>query len=293
MSNKRRRRWGDRKDGYKLRTLSPMTYVIPYIMKERNDALNYFSDSIDMTEVDKYIREKKAEGLTNFGMLHVILAGYVRMVAMRPGINRFVNGRKIYHRHKIEVIMAVKKELSLNSPDTMIKVEFEPTDTAKEVYEKFNAKVVESQNISSNSSFDKVANLLHYIPGFLLRGAVAFLNFLDYHGWLPQFLLDVSPFHGSMIITSMGSLGIPPIYHHLYNFGNLPLFLAYGAKYHRNEINADGEVERRSYIDLKVTTDERICDGYYYASAFKNLKKLLKHPASLDEPPKVVVEDVD
>ncbi len=293
MSNKRRRKPGDRKDGYKIRTLSPMSLVVPYIMKRRSDALNYFADSIDMAEVDKYIREKKAEGLTNFSMLHVILAGYVRMVAIRPGINRFVSGQKIYHRHKIEVIMAVKKELSLNSPDTMIKVEFEPTDTAKEVYEKFNAKVVECQNISSNSSFDKVANLLHYIPGFLLRGTVSFLNFLDYHGWLPQFLLNVSPFHGSMIITSMGSLGIPPIYHHLYDFGNLPLFIAYGAKYHRNEIDENGQVQRHSYIDIKVVTDERICDGYYYASAFKNLKKLLKNPAVLDQPPKVVVEDID
>lgn len=293
MSTQRRRRIGDRKDGYRLRTISPMNYVVPYIMKRRSDSLNYFSDKINMATIDQYIRSKKAEGLTNFGMLHVLLAGYVRMVATRPGINRFVSGQKIYHRHKIEVVMAVKKELSLNSPDTMIKVEFEPTDTAKDVYEKFNAKVIENQNVSSDSNFDKVANLLHYIPGFILRGAIGFINFLDYHGHLPQFLMNVSPFHGSMIITSMGSLGIQPIYHHLYDFGNLPLFISYGAKYYQNELDEHGEIHRVCYVDLKIVTDERICDGYYYASAFKSLKKLLKNPDVLDQPPKVVVEDID
>jgi hypothetical protein len=293
MSEKKRRRLGDRKEGYKIRTISPMLYVTPYIMKRRSDALNYFSDTIDMAAIDKYIREKKSEGMTNFGMLHVLLAGYVRMVAIRPGINRFVSGQRIYHRHKIEVVMTIKKEMTLNSPDTVIKVQFEPTDTAKDVYEKFNAKVLENQTPSSDSNFDKTANLLHYIPNIFLRGAIRFINFLDYHGWLPQFLLDVSPFHGSMIITSMGSLGIQPIYHHIYDFGNLPIFISYGAKYYKNELDENGEVQRHCYVDLKVVTDERICDGYYYASAFKHLKKLMKNPSALDEPPKVVVEDID
>lgn len=293
MAEKKRRKFGDRKEGRLVRTMSPMSYVSPYIMKRRSDALNYFTDSVDMAEVDAYIRQKKAEGMTNFGMLHVLLASYVRMISQRPGLNRFINGQKIYHRHKIQVVMAVKKELTLSSPDTMIKVEFEPTDTARDVYEKFNAKVMECQRADADTHFDDVAKVMHYIPGLFLRFAVGFLNFLDYFGWLAQGLLEVSPFHGSMIITSMGSLGIPPIYHHLYDFGNLPLFLSYGSKYHRNEIAEDGSVVRHSYIDLKVVTDERICDGYYYASAFKILKKLLRNPSILDEPPKVVVEDID
>lgn len=293
MAEKRRRRFGDRKEGRLVRTLSPMSYVSPYIMKRRSDAQNYFSDSIEMTEVDAYIRQKKAEGMTNFGMLHVLLAAYVRMVSQRPGLNRFIGGQKIFHRHKIQVVMAVKKELTLSSPDTMIKVDFEPTDTARDVYEKFNAKVMECQRADSESNFDDVAKILHFIPGLVLRFAVGFLNFLDYFGLLAQSLQEVSPFHGSMIITSMGSLGIPPIYHHIYDFGNLPLFLSYGSKYHKNEIAEDGSVVRRNYVDIKVVTDERICDGYYYASAFKILRKILRNPAVLDEPPKVVVEDVD
>ena len=95
-----------------------------------------------------------------------------------------------------------------------------------------------------------------------------------------------------MIITDLGSLGIPPIYHHLYNFGNLPVFLAFGAKRMETGINHAGEVVHRKFIDYKIVCDERICDGSYYANAFKHLRYYLKNPDELTRPPENVVEDV-
>ena len=105
--------------------------------------------------------------------------------------------------------------------------------------------------------------------------------------------MTVSPFHGSMIITSMGSLGIPAIYHHIYNFGTLPIFLSYGNVFSANRVCRDGTVEKRKYVSMKIVTDERICDGFYYASAFKRMKKILQHPEVLDETLTDVAEDID
>lgn len=289
----KKRRFGDRKDGRRVRTMSPMSYVIPYIMRTRNDAQNQIADTIDITEADKFLREMRAKGYKSISVLHVFIAAYIRAISMRPGINRFCSGQKIYHRNTIEINMAVKKEMSLDAPDTMIKVRFEPTDTITDVYEKFNAVVEKATAEGSNTDFDKTARWLTRLPGILFRGTVRLLEFLDYHGWLPQALLDVSPFHGSMIITSMGSLGIPPIYHHLYNFGNLPVFISYGLKYHKNVKNANGAVERRTMIDVKVVTDERICDGFYFASALKLIRKFVASPALLTTPPETVIEDID
>ena len=289
----KKRRFGDRKDGRRVRTMSPMSYVIPYIMRTRNDAQNQIADTIDITEADKFLREMRAKGYKSISVLHVFIAAYIRAISMRPGINRFCSGQKIYHRNTIELNMAVKKEMSLDAPDTMIKVRFEPTDTITDVYEKFNAVVEKATAEGSNTDFDKTARWLTRLPGILFRGTVRLLEFLDYHGWLPQALLDVSPFHGSMIITSMGSLGIPPIYHHLYNFGNLPVFISYGLKYHKNVMNANGAVERRTMIDVKVVTDERICDGFYFASALKLIRKFVASPALLTTPPETVIEDID
>lgn len=289
----KKRRFGDRKDGRRVRTMSPMSYVIPYIMRTRSDAQNQIADTIDITEADKFLREMRAKGYKSISVLHVFIAAYIRAIAMRPGINRFCSGQKIYHRNTIEINMAVKKEMSLDAPDTMIKVRFEPTDTITDVYEKFNAVVEKATAEGSNTDFDKTARWLTHLPGILFRATIRFLDFLDYHGWLPQALLDVSPFHGSMIITSMGSLGIPPIYHHLYNFGNLPVFISYGLKYHKNVMNANGVVERRTMIDVKVVTDERICDGFYFASALKLIRKFVASPALLTTPPETVIDDID
>ena len=290
---KRRRRFGDRKDGRRVRSLPPMSYVIPYIMRTRNDAQNFITDSIDITETDKYLRELRRKGMKNISILHIFLAAYIRAIAMRPGINRFCSGQKIFHRNTIEFNMAVKKEMSLDAPDTMIKVRFEPTDTISVVYEKFNQVVENATKENSNTDFDKTAKALTRLPGLFFRWTVSLLFFLDYFGLLPQALLDVSPFHGSMIITSMGSLGIPPIYHHLYNFGNLPAFLSYGQKYHKNVMSINGEIEKRTFIDFTAVVDERICDGFYYASAFKLIKKFVMSPALLETPPETVIEDID
>ena len=291
---KRRRRFGDRSDGRKLRTINPMNKFMPYIMPMRCDACNTYSDMFDVTKTDKFCREKVKAGMVNFGFLHVMLAAYVRGISQRPGINRFVSGQKIFSRNDIQVVMTIKKTLSIDSPDTCIKVRFNPDDTIDEVYEKFNKVVMEVQSKpEEKNSFDNLNKVLSLIPGLLCRWTVKFLNFLDYFGLLPKKLLWLSPFHGSMIITSMGSLGIRPIYHHIYNFGNLPVFLAYGGRRSVVCCDKEGNAFMKKYIELKVVTDERICDGYYYASAFKLVKRYVENPELLETKPEQVYEDID
>lgn len=282
------------KEGRRVRSLPPMSYVSPYIMKTRNTATNYFKDSINIEKAEEYIQRKRKEGLTSFGMLHLFLAAYARTVSQRPGINRFIRGQKIYTRDHMEVMMTIKKEMSLDSPDTCIKFYMQPEDTAETIYKSFNSLVEKNKKSVNNgeSSFDKTARILTYIPGVFLRFTVGLLNFLDYFGLLPRFLTHVSPFHGSFAITSMGSLGIPPIYHHLYDFGNIPIFMSYGMKRKVREINRNGEIETKKYIDISVVSDERICDGYYFASAFKYMKQILGDPDQLDNPPEQVIKDI-
>lgn len=288
------RTWGDRPDGRRLRTLYPVSQISPYIMVTRNSANNLFSDSFELSAAERYIRQKRREGMTNFGLTHLILAAYTRVVAKYPEMNRFLAGQKVYSRgDDLQVCMTIKKEMTVEAPDSVIKLHLTPTDTSKEVYEKFNKLVEEVKNAPLNSDFDNTARVLTMIPGIILKFVVWLLRTIDYFGWLPRFLLEVSPFHGSMFITSMGSLGIPAIYHHLYDFGNLPVFIAFGCKRRVNEVTDEGEVVQRKYMDVKFTLDERIADGFTYASVVKYLKRLIHHPELLDEPPEVVKQDID
>ena len=287
--------WGDRVDGRRLRTLDPMAQITTYFQWERNICSNLFEESFEITNIDRYIRQKRREGLKDFGITHVLLAAYIRGIAKYPQLNRFVSGQKVYSRGEdIQYCMVVKKEMRTDSPDTSIKVHLSPYDTAKDVYEKLNAAVSSVKSTQElDSSLDGLIMALNLIPGIFLKFTVWFLKLLDYFGMLPRFLLELSPFHGSLFFTSMGSLGIRPIYHHLYDFGNLPVFGAFGMKRRANEITDEGEVVQRKYVDVKFVLDERIVDGYNYATFFKYYRRLLAHPEVLDNPPEEVVRDID
>lgn len=288
------RRFGDRNDGRRLRRLSPIFAVSPYIMKTRNTSQNFIEDHIEVTDMERYIAEKRRAGMKYFGVLHVLLAAYVRTCAQYPGLNRFIAGQKIFTRDReIEVNMTIKKEMSTDSPDTVIKVTFDPADTAAMVYDRFNSKVREVKAAPADTSFDTLAGVFNLIPGLLLKFFVFLLQGLDYFGLLPRFLTKLSPFHGSLYITSMASLGIPPIYHHLYDFGNVPVFCSFGKKRRVYETKQDGSVVLRKYIDCNFVTDERIVDGFYFASALRCLHNLLQDPWQLDEAPEEIRRDQD
>lgn len=281
------------KEGRKIKTLPPMTIMTAYIMPERNDASNIFSAEIDITETDKFIREQRSNGFKGLGLLHVIIAAYIRTVAMYPGINRFIRGQKIYARNSIEICLTIKKKLLLNTQDTVIKYFAKPTDTLCDVYEGINGLVEDNRREGDTNNMDNAARLLVHIPSVFLKFTIWLLKSLDYFGLLPRFLTKLSPFHASMFITNMGSLGISSIYHHLYNFGNVPIFISLGSKRTAYITNSDGSVEKRKFIDLKVVCDERICDGHYYASAFKSVKKCIENAQILSVAPDCVKEDIE
>jgi len=287
-----KRRFGDRKDGRLIRTYPAYNKLEPYVMKSRNDASNYFSDAIEVTEIDRWLREKRAEGYKGMGMLHLFLAAYVRTVAYRPALNRFVSGQRVYSRHEIEAVMTIKRTLTDDSEETSIKVKFLPSDTVFDIYRKINEKIDEVKASDKSNGTDKLAETFMRFPRIIINGLVGIVKMLDYFGILPSSIMDFSPFHGSMIVTDLGSIGIPPVHHHLYNIGNLPLFLAFGAKRHTVELDASGHPVERKYIDYNVTTDERICDGFYHAGSFKYLKYYLRNPRLLEAPPEKVVQDI-
>lgn len=290
--SKYKRRFGDRKEGRLLRSLPAFAKFVPFIMPTRNDACNQYEESFEVSDVDRRLRKLRVDGNNGIGILHFIIAAYIRGVSMLPGMNRFVVGRRIYARDNIEVVMTVKRSLAIDATETTIKVVFEPTDTIFDVYRKMSEKIDEIKTVEGNNNTEDVAEAMCKAPRFLLRFALTILRIMDYFGWLPQSLLDASPFHGSMIITDLGSLRIGPIYHHIYNFGTLPVFISFGAKRHAYELDRHGNMVDRKYVDCKFVMDERTVDGHYYAQFLQAFRYICQHPEIVETPPSKVVEDV-
>ena len=290
--SKYKRRFGDRKEGRLLRSLPAFAKFVPFIMPTRNDACNQYEESFEVSDVDRRLRKLRVDGYKGIGILHFIIAAYIRGVSMLPGMNRFVVGRRIYARDNIEVVMTVKRSLAIDATETTIKVAFEPTDTIFDVYRKMSEKIDEIKTVEGNNNTEDVAEAMCKAPRFLLRFALTILRIMDYFGWLPQSLLDASPFHGSMIITDLGSLRIGPVYHHIYNFGTLPVFISFGAKRHAYELDRHGNMVDRKYVDCKFVMDERTVDGHYYAQFLQAFRYICQHPEIVETPPSKVVEDV-
>jgi hypothetical protein len=293
MEKKRKKRFGDRPDGRRLRTIAPVNALMPFIMKTRNASDNSISDSIEITETERFLRKLRLEGYPGLGLLHLFIATYIRAVSQYPAINRFISGQRIFARNNIIFVMTIKKGMSINANETSIKVIFDPRDTIYDVYNKLNAEIEKVRGETGVDETEDAAKIFLKFPRIMLKFVVWLLGVLDYFGKLPKSILEVSPFHGSVIITDMGSIGTPPVFHHLYDFGNMPLFIGLGAKRKSRELAADGTVIEKKYIDFNLVMDERVVDGFYFSQVIKLFKSLVRKPESLTTPPEVVNEDVD
>lgn len=274
--------FGFRTDGKRVKNLSPIFRVIPSVMIDRSDAQVYFKQDVPLKALDEYIDKKQSEGI-RVTYMQIIYAAIVRIISERPSLNRFAMNGTLYQRDKIQVSLVIKKGLEDDSPETPIKLAYKGNETIFEITDKLEKAIAENKDLAASNNTDKLAWTLSLIPDFLIRWAVKFLWFLDKFGLMPKKIIDASPFHTSVFLTNVGSLGIDSIYHHLYNFGTTSMFFSMGKK-KKSYIYEDDDIHEEKCITIAFVGDERICDGYYYASSFKQLSKYLKKPELLEQP---------
>ena len=284
--------FGKRPDGRRLKNIDPLQLITGFLMKKRYDSMNMFEDSFNCEAWDSYIKEKNAQGI-KIGYMHIFIAGAVRMLALKPRLNRFVMNGKIYARPKIWVSFTIHPELHIDSPDTTIKLCFEGTETILEIADKINEAIRKETVLRTDENdTDKMARFFTSLPSGVLNFVAAFLMWLDRHNMLPKAIIDFSPFHTSFYITNLKSLGINHVFHHTCEFGTNGLFFAMG-KEKEVPVAHKGEISVEKRMGFSLVCDERFCDGLYFALALRELRKMMRDPASLETPLEAKVEDVE
>lgn len=283
--------FGKRPDGRLIRTLDPLQMIMPYIMKTRTDSMNTYEDTFPCEPMDLYIKEKEAEGL-KIGYMHILIAAVVRLIALRPQLNRFIMRNRIYARPKIWISFVVHPTLKDGSTETVIKLCFDGTETIIEIAEKINEAIRKETVLrKGENGTDKLARVLTCVPSFIIRFLVNTIMWMDRHNMLPMFILNLSPFHTSMFVTNLKSLGINHVHHHVYEFGTTGLFLAFGKEREIPVVRA-GETVHEKHLGYSLVSDERFCDGLYFALSLRQLRKILRNPAVLETPLDKKVEDI-
>lgn len=279
--------FGYRTDGKKVKNLEPIFRILPSVMLERDDSQVYFKQDIPLKNMEEYIDSKAKDGI-RMSYMNIIYAAIVRIINERPKLNRFVMNGTTYQRDTIYVSLSIKKSLTDDGQETVVKIPFNGTENIFEIKEKVDEIIEKNKNVETSNKTDKLVKILNLVPNFMILFAVKFLKFLDKHGIMPKAVINASPFHTSVFLTNVGSLGIDSIYHHIYNFGTTSLFFSMGKK-KKSYIYEDDEIKEEKCITIAFVGDERICDGHYYASSFKQLNKYLKKPELLEKVPKTVL----
>lgn len=273
-----------RKDGVLLKSLDPFVQIIPYIMEQRSDAQNFAKHVFPVESIDRYIREKKEQGL-KLTYLHFFIAAYVRIIHERPQLNRFIMNSRIYQRNNICVSMAMKHSLrGDDDEETTVKFEFTGQENIFEVLEIIDKLIAETKAAKSNTDTDKLVSVLMSTPGIIKKLLVKVIKAMDRINMLPESVIKASPFHTTVFFTYLKSIHTNYIYHHLYDFGTTGLFVALG-KTVRLPIVEEDKVVIRKCCQIGYTMDERICDGLYFAKTFKLLEKYIENPHLLEEKP--------
>lgn len=287
-----KRRFGDRNDGWRVRSNDPFFGVIPHIMKTRLDSMVFFEDNIEVDVLESFVRKLRRETeMTDLSALMVVMTACLRAMSMYPKVNRFVCGRKVFARNYLSISLVIKKELSTKGEECTVTPRFDPDATIYDVWKIMHQEIISNKGENTDNATVAFAKIINAVPNFMIRIIVGLVKLLDNWGFLPQKLIEILPFHTSFFITDIGSVGINSVYHHLYEFGTCSVFLSVGKKEKKLVLNGDGTVSEKKFINYRFVIDERIADGYYYARVMKAFRKLMKNPEVLLEKPETVIED--
>lgn len=285
------RRFGDRRDAKLLRDTDALHFIMGIIYPNRADNEAYIAERVNLEPIKAYLAKKNVEGIPfKYTFFHVILTALVKTVTLRPKLNRFYANENYYQRNKVTAGFVIKKEFSDGSEEAMALLEARPDATIDTIHEEIRQRVQATRSEQKMNTTDNSMDILNKLPRFLSKAAIRFIRWLDRHGWCPDFLIGDDPNYSSVFLSNLGSIKLRSGYHHLTNWGTCSLFCVIGEKKWTPLYDQNGLVEMRETVDLGLTVDERIADGYYYSKSIRLFKYLLEHPELLEQPLNTEVE---
>ena len=286
-----KRKWGDRKDGIWLKDIPAMNRMMPVLMPNRADNEAHISVDIDLAPINAYLA-KLNEGRTEdkYTFFHIVSAAIGKAFVLRPKMNRFIVGTKMYQRRDVSVAFTVKKRFDDHAEEALAFFTYDPKETLESYHEKIMKVIHVTKSYQEKDTTTGAMDLVCKLPQFMITALARFVLWLDKHGWAPEFLIGSDPNHAAIFLSNLGSIGLPGGYHHLVNWGTNSCFVVVGKKEMKMVYDADGNGQVREVLPLGITLDERIADGYYYSGTVALVKELLAHPELLELPADTPVE---
>ena len=270
-------------DGTQIKDLKFLREFIPYLWKTRTESQIFFNKQIDIDKTLEYIDAFNAKNSTRLTLFQVFICACVRTLVLRPELNRFVSGRKIYQRNKIIFTFAIKKILTEESDVTHAKITFDPKDTLLTVPEKIYEELSLKRKPGLTQD-EKEIVFFNKLPRFLTVFIMKFAAFADHYGLLPSKMIEGDPLFASVFFANLGSIRMDAVYHHLFEWGNVSMFATMGKIKKIPCVVKDGTVGVKKVVDVIFTLDNRISDGFYLSEAIDMYLDFIRNPQKLEVP---------
>ncbi|MBQ8946685.1 MAG: 2-oxo acid dehydrogenase subunit E2 [Lachnospiraceae bacterium] len=279
------RKIGDRKDGTYLKKIDSMHTIMPLMYPNRCDNEAFISECIDLTPVLAYLEKKNsAQTEYKYNLFQVMVTVMLKTITLRPKMNRFIANKSIYQRNEVSAAFTVKKIFSDNGGEALAFLHSKETDTIDTIHDEIYRQVSVCKSADQKDQSTAAMDIIQKIPRGLLKVVGAIARSLDRHGHMPGAIIATDPYYSSVVLSNLGSIRLHAGYHHLTNWGTTSVFCIIGEIKKRPFYDDEGNVTMRDSVDLGLTIDERIADGYYYSKTVRLLKKLLEQPELLDRP---------
>ncbi len=286
MEETYKRRWGDRRDGRRIRNTPGLQTVMAHLMPNRTDCEVYLHDKLDATELMRYLEKKNAEHPDyKTTIFHCAITGLARMVRERPLMNRFIQGRRFYERYEISLSFVCKRRFTDHADEALMVLVPKDTDTLDTISRKIIGDVIETRKSEhSTGGVDALLDGFAKIPRPILMFLMRVIRWLDFWGINPKFLTEGDPNYTTILASNLGSIQCPSVYHHLNNYGTNSIMITIGTLHKEELVMPDGHKEIRDVIDIGATLDERIADGFYFARSLKLIRHIFENPELLELP---------
>ena len=252
------RKWGDRRDAYRIRDIDGMHFYMAYLMPKRTEAEVYINEKIDVTELLSYIKEKNATGERKVTLFHCIIAAVARTIKMRPLLNRYISGKRYYMRREISMGFVVKKKFSDHSEETLMIYRPKDNENLCAITDRLSPKVAEAKNEEKGMQVDDILNIVKKLPKPIMHLFMAFLRFVDNNGLMPKVFSSVDTNYVTVMLSNLGSIKCDAVYHHLNNFGTNGIVITIGEIHKEIVLDDNNEQSVRDVVNI-VGRGEQQC----------------------------------
>ena len=278
-----KRRLGDRRDGTLIRDLDSMHYIMPLMYPNRCDNEAYISETLDLTNALRFLEEKNASKPEyKYNVFQLIVTAMLKTITLRPKMNTFIANYNMYQRNEVSASFTIKKIFSDKGDEGLAFIHAKPEFTLEDVHNEIYRQVSYVRTGDNKDQSTESMDFIQKLPFKKLIGRVA--RWLERRGWMPEAVIATDPYQSSVILSNLGSIKLHAGYHHLTNWGTTSVMCIIGEIKKRPLEMPDGSIERRDSVDIGLTIDERLADGYYYSGTVRLFRHLIEHPELLDRP---------